>query len=142
METPPPLVEVSSTSVPPITAPYAEQGPRGHGDRGGYSPFLPLLILTLAGVAWSAFQCYQLVSEKTALTTVFGNQSRQVEEAGKLRGAIDNLARETAALAAKGNPSAKLIVDELARRGITINPTAPSVTTPGAQPAAPAPKTP
>jgi hypothetical protein len=90
----------------------------------GYSPFLPVLLLVLVAVAWPAFQCYQLVNEKQALATVMFNQNRQFEDAGKLRGSLDALARETALLADKGNPGAKLIVGELARRGVTINPNA------------------
>lgn len=94
----------------------------------GYSPFLPLLLLVIAAAAWPAFQCYQLVIDKQALATVSGNQTRQFEEAGKLRTTLDSLARETALLAEKGNPGAKLIIGELARRGVTINPNAPPVT--------------
>jgi len=89
-----------------------------------HRPFLPLLLLVLAAVTWSAFQCYQLVNEKEALATVFAGQDRQFDESGKLRNSLDAIARETALLAAKGNASAKLIVDELARRGVTINPDA------------------
>ena len=103
-------------------APYGE---RSHRDFG-YSPFLPLLLLVIAAVAWPAFQCYQLVNEKQALVTVFGNQTRPFEDAGKLRNALDSLVRETAVLADKGNPGAKLIVGELARRGLTINPAPPA----------------
>ena len=102
------------------------------GDSGrrefGYSPFLPLLLLVIAAVAWPAFQCYQLVNERQALTTVHGNQTRQFEDAGKLRMSLDSLARETAILADKGNPGAKLIIGELAKRGVTINPNAPPET--------------
>jgi hypothetical protein len=94
----------------------------------GYSPFLPLLLLVAAVVAWPAFQCYQLVNEKQGLATVQANQARQFEDASKLRTSLDSLARETAILADKGNPGAKLIVGELARRGVTINPNAPPVT--------------
>jgi hypothetical protein len=94
----------------------------------GYSPFLPLLLLVVAAVAWPAFQCYQLVIERQGLATVYGNQARQHEDAGKLRTSLDSLARETAILAEKGNPSAKLVVGELARRGVTINPNAPTAT--------------
>jgi hypothetical protein len=101
-------------------APFGDRGRRDYG----YSPFLPLLLLVIAAVAWPAFQCYQLVNEKQALATVFGNQSRQFDDATKLRNSLDALARETALLADKGNPGAKLIVGELARRGVTINPNA------------------
>jgi len=106
--------------------------PGGFGESArrefGYSPFLPLLLLVIAAVAWPAFQCYQLVLEKQGLATVHANQARPYEEAGKLRASLDNLARETAILADKGNPGAKLIVGELAKRGVTINPNAPAAT--------------
>ena len=90
----------------------------------GYSPFLPLLLLVIAAAGWSAFQCYQLVTERQGLATVQTNQTRQFEDAGKLRTTLDSLARETALLADKGNPGAKLIIGELAKRGVTINPNA------------------
>jgi hypothetical protein len=86
-------------------------------------------------VAWSAFQCYQLVNEKHGLASVYGNQSRPFEDAGKLRNSLEALARETAILADKGNPGAKLIIAELSRRGVTINPNVPPATAPA--PAAP-----
>ena len=93
----------------------------------GYSPFLPLLLLLIAAVVWPAFQCYQLINEKQGLATVYTNQTQPYENAGKLRASLDNLARETAVLADKGNPGAKMIIGELAKRGVTINPNAPPV---------------
>jgi hypothetical protein len=90
----------------------------------GRSPFIPLLLIVLTLVVWPAFQCIQLVMEKQGLATVHANQSKPYEDAGKLRTSLDNLARETAMLADKGNPGAKLIVGELAKRGVTINPNA------------------
>jgi len=120
----------------PSAAPMAGTYSGEHRRREfGHSAFLPLLLVVVAVVAWSAFQCYQLVNEKQGLATVFGNQSRQFEDAGKLRTSLDALARETALLADKGNPGAKLIIGELARRGVTINPNPPPA------PAAAAPKT-
>ncbi len=114
------------------TASTTSQSAPSFGDPGrrafGYSPFLPLLLLVVAAAAWPAFQCYQLVIEKQALATVSGNQTRQFEDAGKLRTSLDSLARETALLAEKGNPGAKLIIGELARRGVTINPNATPAT--------------
>ena len=136
MESPPPNAEVSP---PPAAAPVAHSssrygersGRREHGERH-YNPFLPLLLLALGAVAWPAFQCYQLATEKQAIATIFGNQIRQFEESGKLRNSLDALARDTALLAAKGNASAKLIVDELARRGVTIDPSKAPVAPPKA----------
>lgn len=129
----PPGPEGAGTDADSVTRPAAAFGSRHddwrrrqHGERRS-SPFLPLLLLALAAVAWPAFQCYQLINEKQAIAAVYANQIRPFEDSGKLRNSLDTLARETAVLAGKGNPSAKLIVDELARRGVTINPTNPGV---------------
>jgi len=120
----PPTPEHEAAPATPVRSPYSE--PRHHEhDARAYSPFLPLLLLVLAGVAWPAFQCYQLINEKQALATVHTNQNKPFEDSGKLRNSLDGIARDTALLASKGNPGAKLIVDELARRGVTINPSAP-----------------
>lgn len=122
------------SSVPPApdggtsTAPYTAAGQRQgeFGSGRGYSAFLPLLLMTLTLLAWPAFQCYQLVNEKGALATHYANQQRQLDDSLKLRAALDYVSRETALLADKGNPNARLIVDELKKRGVTINQSAPS----------------
>jgi hypothetical protein len=44
-----------------------------------------------------------------------------MENSKKLRDQLDGIARETQLLANKGNAGAKLIVDELKKRGITIS---------------------
>jgi hypothetical protein len=120
---PAPASDTGTTAAAP-----AGSRPR-HGARGrrepGHGPFLPLLLLGVAAIAWPAFQCYQLVNEKQALATVFGNQAKPFEDSGKLRSSLDGLIRETALLAGKGHAGAKLIVDELARRGVTVSPDAP-----------------
>ena len=126
MESAPPNTDVSAAPTPPP----APQSSSRHGERGSrrehgerhYSPFLPLLLLALGAAAWPAFQCYQLANEKQAIAAIFANQTRQFDDSGKLRNSLDGLARDTALLAAKGNAGAKLIVDELARRGVTIDP--------------------
>jgi len=48
-------------------------------------------------------------------------QEKSVQDSKKLRDALDTVARETAQLADGGNQNAKLIVDELRKRGVTIN---------------------
>ena len=97
---------------------------RGAGapDEVAYRPFAPLLLMVLATVTWFAFQCYQLVRDRASLATSFASQSRQFEESGKMRGSLEAIARDTAVLASKGNPDAKVVVDELARHGLKINP--------------------
>jgi hypothetical protein len=90
------------------------------------SPFVPILILTLSFAGWSGFQTTQLVQEKENLAALRAVQDKQVEDSKKLRDGLDKLAKATLALANRGNTNARLIVDELQRRGVTINPDAPA----------------
>ena len=128
MSSVPPVPEIGVTT--PASSRHGERSRREHGERR-HSPFLPLLLLVIAGVAWPAFQCYQLIGERQTLVTINSNQNRQFEDSGKLRASLDGIARDTAMLANRGNANAKLIVDELARRGVTINPSS-AAGTPGA----------
>ena len=94
------------------------------GAEAPYSPFLPLAVLTLAVVAWFGYQTVQLVAERTAQHKAIGDQEQVVQNATKMRVQLDALAAETQRLADQGNPNAKLLVEELRKRGITINPNA------------------
>jgi hypothetical protein len=125
-----------------ITEISAPSGERRHAEREREnrlretrtsSPFLPILLLALALVLWFGFQTVILVRESAALATARDNQEAQIQAATKIRQALDAVARDTAKLAGKGNPNARLVVDELRKRGVTINPDAPP-------PAAAAPK--
>ena len=97
------------------------------------SPWLAVTFVTLAVVAWFAFQTYQLVRERSSLQSVKAAQDPTIEQAQKLRAQLDAISRKTLELAQQGNSGAALIVEELARRGVTINPNPPT------SPAAPAP---
>lgn len=99
--------------------------PRRHGS------FVPLLLLTLAVGCWFGFQTAQLMKERDTMRATLVAQEKNVQDALKLREALDAVARETAQLADGGNENAKLIVDELRKRGVTINPNAPPPATPG-----------
>ena len=90
-------------------------------ERGERSAFIPLLILALAVAGWGAFQLTQLLRERDSLDVARTNQERPMENSKKLRDQLDGIARETQLLANKGNAGAKLIVDELKKRGITIS---------------------
>jgi uncharacterized membrane protein len=100
----------------------AQRGGSAH--RGGNSIFLPALILLLALVGWFSFQAFQLFEERSALQESRFAQEQSVLTATKLRGSLDAMARETARLAQQGNPNARLLVEELRKRGVTINPDA------------------
>jgi len=107
---------------------------RAPGWRGA---FIPMLLLTLAVGCWSGFQTLQLLKERDNMRATLAAQEKAVQDSKKLRDALDAVARDTAQLADGGNENAKLIVDELRKRGVTINPNAPSP----AAPVTPAPIT-
>lgn len=90
------------------------------------SPFLPMLVLALALAGWFLFQSVQLMHERAAMREAIANQEKQMQESKKLRDSLDTIPKGTAALADAGNPNARLIVDELKKRGITITPKAPA----------------
>jgi hypothetical protein len=97
-----------------------------------YNVFPPLLLLFVATVAWPVFQCWQLVAEKGAIATIYTNQTKPFDDASKMRVALEGIARDTALLAAQGHTGAKMIVDELAKRGVKIDPNATPSTPPSA----------
>lgn len=98
----------------------------------GRGPFPPLLLLAVALVGWFAFQTLQLINERQQLEALRVSQGPQVEAAGKVRASLDTVAVATARLADAGNANARLLVDELRRRGIVINPAAPATSVPAA----------
>ena len=97
------------------------------------SPWFAVTLLTFTLVAWFAFQTYHLARERTALQTAKAAQEPTIEQAQKLRAQLDVISKRTLELAQQGNTGAAFIVEELARRGVTINPSPPTA------PAVPAP---
>ena len=114
----------------------AQASPRARGEavqaapRSG-SAFVPLLLAGLALLGWLAFQAQQQYAERQILQTAYASQQQTVDNAGKLRASLDVLAADTQRLADGGNPNARALVDELKKRGVTINsantPPAPAV---------------
>ncbi len=92
----------------------------------GRSPFVPLLLLACAFAVWTIFQTVQLSRERDALNTTRTGQDATIEQAQKMRAQLDSIARGTAQLAQQGNPNASLIIEELRKRGITVNLNAPT----------------
>jgi hypothetical protein len=95
-----------------------------------FNPFLPVLLLVLAVLAWYSFQLVQLLTERSNLVKARAAQVAPLEQATKLRGALDSLVRKTGRLAAAGNPNARQVVDALRQRGINVDPDAPPVAAP------------
>lgn len=91
------------------------------GSAKPHGAFVPLLLGTLALTGWLGFQSWQLVAERQALLAAQASQQPTVDNSAKLRTSLDALAADTQRLAAAGNPNAKILVDELRKRGVTIN---------------------
>lgn len=87
-------------------------------------PFLPLLLVTLAMVGLLSFQALQLWREHSTLAAVRSAQEPAYREAQRLQDQLEGMASSTARLADEGNPNARLVVDALRSRGITIDPKA------------------
>ena len=72
-------------------------------------------------LGWLCFQTLQLFIERHALQTTYASPQPTVDNAGKLRASLDALAADTQRMADGGNPYARALVDELNKRGVTIN---------------------
>lgn len=96
--------------------------------------WLAVVILALTMVGWFGLQTFQLVRERAHLRSLRENQESLLQQAQRVRGQLDSIARSTLELAHKGNQGAAVIVDQLARRGITINVNPPAQAPEGAAP--------
>ena len=96
------------------------------GAASRYQVFGPLLLFGLSLLFVLGWQSWLLASERDALNTAHANQQQTVDNAGKLRASLDTLAADTQRLANGGNASAALLVAELRKRGVTINPRPPA----------------
>jgi len=81
-----------------------------------------LLLGSLALLVVLGYQTFVLVAERSALNATHSGQQQTVDNATKLRNSLDALAADTQRLADAGNPNAGLLVAELRKRGISINP--------------------
>lgn len=118
----------SRTDAAPPYRPVGQHGtrhaPRHHG------PFVPLLLGLAALAAWFGLQTYLLLEEGRNLRNAHSAQQQTVDNATRLRQSLDAVAADTQRLADSGNPNARLLVDELRRRGVTINPNPPAAPAP------------
>jgi hypothetical protein len=99
--------------------------PGSRPEQARSDPWTAVGLLTVAIVAWLSFQTVQQIRERTALQTVRTAQEAAIERAQKIRGQFDTIAKKTLELAQQGNAGAALIMEELARRGVTISPSSP-----------------
>ena len=119
------LPSAHAASVEARERPLAVAAPERAGSTAG-----TLALLSLALVLWFGFQALQAWNEREALQAARASQEDTVPAAIRLRGQLDAVARETRKLADAGNANARLLVDELQRRGVTIDPNAPAAPSP------------
>ena len=105
---------VNTPAAPDVAMPAAQP----------HSAFVPVLLFGLAVLAVLGWQTWVLATERSALNTACEGEQQTVDNAGKLRASLDALAADTQRLADRGNANAALLVTELKKRGITINPQA------------------
>jgi hypothetical protein len=89
--------------------------------RRNATPFVPLLLVIIGLLIGSVTQVYQLFSERSTLQTLLANQAVPYAASQKLRTQFDAIATGTQRLSDEGNPNARRVVEELRKRGITIN---------------------
>lgn len=92
--------------------------------RDRHSPFLPILLLAIAILGTEVFQTAVFIYGRGSLQEVIAGQDVQMEQSKQVRAALASLVTRTARLAKAGNANATLIVEQLRKRGVTINPDA------------------
>jgi hypothetical protein len=109
-----------------------ETEPASPPPRVALSPWPLLAMLVAACLCWFGFQGWQLQREYGNLLEIRARSEAPLEQARKRRAQLESIMARTYELAQKGNPRATLILQELARRGVSINPAPAAATPPGA----------
>jgi len=84
---------------------------------------LPVAFLAVAFVLLLGFQMAQLIREGRAIGQVRTAQEPTVQEGLRLRAQLNSIAGKTAALADTGNASAKAIIEDMRKLGISVKST-------------------
>ena len=97
---------------------------------------LPFIITLAALTIYFGFQTAQLLSERGNLAQVKSNQEAAIQEAQKVQTQFRNLVTKTSQLAAQGHAGAKMVMEELQKRGVGFasEPATPETTAPPSKP--------
>jgi hypothetical protein len=87
---------------------------------------LPLIILLAALTVYFVFQTWQVAVERTNLGLVKANQDAAIQEAQRVQTQFKTLVTKTGQLAAQGHAGAKMVMEELQKRGLGEGPEAPA----------------
>ena len=89
-------------------------------------PRLPLILTLTALTLYFGFQTLQLLYERNNLVMVKSSQEAAIQEAQKVQTQFKTLVGKTSDLADKGHAGAKMVMEELLKRGVSSAPqTAP-----------------
>lgn len=88
---------------------------------------LPLIITLAALTLYFGFATLQGFTERVNLTAVKSNQEAAIQEMQKVQGQFKTLVSKTSELAQQGHAGARMVMEELLKRGVG---TAPETTTP------------
>jgi cell division protein FtsL len=97
---------------------------------------LPFIITLAALTIYFGFQTVQLLSERGNLAQVKSNQEAAIQEAQKVQTQFRNLVTKTSQLAAQGHAGAKMVMEELQKRGVGFasEPATPETKAPPSKP--------
>jgi hypothetical protein len=79
---------------------------------------LPLLLTLGALTLYFGFQTWQLLNERNNLAVVKSSQEAAIQEAQKVQTQFKTLVAKTSELADKGHAGAKMVMEELLKRGV------------------------
>ena len=79
---------------------------------------LPFILTLTALLIYFAFQTLQLLNERSNLAMVKSNQDGAIQEAQKVQAQFKTLVGKTSELADQGHAGAKMVMEELFKRGV------------------------
>lgn len=83
---------------------------------------LPLIITLIALLIYFSFQTLSLLSERSNLGMIKGNQDGALQEAQKVQAQFKLLVTKTSDLANQGHAGAKMVMEGLERQGVGFAP--------------------
>jgi hypothetical protein len=103
-----------------------ETEPEPPRPRAPVSAWPALICLVLAVLIWFGFQAWNLQREYRQLQAIQAGQEGPLAQARKRQAQLESIARRLFALSQQGHAGATQIVQELARRGVSISPASPA----------------
>jgi flagellar basal body-associated protein FliL len=85
---------------------------------------VPLILTLLVLTVYFGFQTLQFASERGNLAAVKSNQEAAIQEAQKVQAQFKALVTRTGQLADQGHAGARMVMEELQKRGIGFSPQA------------------